>query len=566
MLNGCAVFHRTAKSPNSTATSKKQSEETKVNIMYYYYNACKEKMLGNYDLAISLFSKCVSLDPTNYAAQYEIGNIYYFQNDPDKAITYAKIAAFGNPKNPWYQLLYANCLKDKKQYSDLVKVYQQLTKNFPTRKDFYYDLASSQMLANKPNEALNTYNKIESLSGIQATSSLAKVDIYENENHFTDAENELKKLINVFPTEPRYYGLLGNIYLEKNDTTNALEMYHQILKIDPQNAFAHLSLADYYKGVHQDDRSYGELKIAFANPDLDIDTKIKILLSYYTLTDTHPEYKKQAMELCKILVKADSNEAKAFSMYGDFLIRDGSKKEARDAYRKSIQLDSSKYALWNQVIILDSELGDFPALLKESQEAMDLFPNQPLPYLLIGMADIEAHKDSSALAILQQGVVYAFDNKDMTAQFYSNIGDEAFKLKQYKTCFDAFDRSLAADSTNGFVLNNYSYYLSLQGQNLAKAEEMAKRANQIDTANSSFQDTYAWIFYKAGDYANAKKWSEKAISNGGSNSTVILEHYGDILYKTGNVQGALKYWNEAKKHGNGSEFLDKKIADKKLYE
>ncbi|MEO6883637.1 MAG: tetratricopeptide repeat protein [Bacteroidia bacterium] len=568
VLNACSVFHHNAKSSTTTNVSSKKSDDSKVDIMYYYYNACKEKMLGNYDMAITLFSKCLSLDPSNYAADYEIAGIYHFQKDVDKAMMYAKPAALGNPKNPWYQLLYGDCLSDKKQYNDLVNLYQQMVKNFPTREDFYLALADAQMLANKPNDAIKTYDRIEAMKGVQETTSLEKVKIYEKQNHLSDAEKELKKLINAYPNESRYYGLLGNIYLEEGQKEKAFDMYQQILKIDPQNAFAHLSLADYYRGANQDDKSYDELKQAFENPNLDIDTKVKILLSYYTLSDTHPEYKKQAMTLCEILVRVHPSEAKAYSMYGDFLYRDGSKKDARSAYRKAIQIDSSKFVLWNQVIIIDSELPDYPALLKESNQTIDLFPSQPLPYLLNGIAEIQAHNDSAALSILQQGVEYSVlsDDKGMTAQFYSNIGDEAFKLKKYQTCFDAFDKSLDADSTNGFVLNNYSYYLSLQGKNLPKAEEMAKRANLLDSANSSFQDTYAWIFYKAGDYVNAKKWAEKAISDGGNNNTVILEHYGDILFKTGDTEGALKYWSEAKKHGKGSEFLDKKIADKKLYE
>jgi len=52
----------------------------------------------------------------------------------------------------------------------------------------------------------------------------------------------------------------------------------------------------------------------------------------------------------------------------------------------------------------------------------------------------------------------------------------------------------------------------------------------------------------------------------GSNNGTIIEHYGDVLYKLGDKEQALEQWKKAKELGDTSEFIDKKIADKKLYE
>ena len=79
-------------------------------------------------------------------------------------------------------------------------------------------------------------------------------------------------------------------------------------------------------------------------------------------------------------------------------------------------------------------------------------------------------------------------------------------------------------------------------------------------------DTYGWILYQKGDYEEAKKWIEKALMNGSDTNSVILEHYGDILFRLGDKEKAFKFWNEARQKGKGSDFLDKKIADKNLYE
>ena len=116
------------------------------------------------------------------------------------------------------------------------------------------------------------------------------------------------------------------------------------------------------------------------------------------------------------------------------------------------------------------------------------------------------------------------------------------------------------------MLNNFSYYLSLRKDKLDKAAEMAKKENDLTPNSSNNEDTYAWVLYSQGKYTEAKTWLEKAIVNGGDKNGTILEHYGDVLFRLGNTNDAMSNWQKAKLTGDHSEFLDKKIADKKIYE
>ena len=58
----------------------------------------------------------------------------------------------------------------------------------------------------------------------------------------------------------------------------------------------------------------------------------------------------------------------------------------------------------------------------------------------------------------------------------------------------------------------------------------------------------------------------KTHENGGQSSGTILEHYGDILFKLNDSNKAVEYWQKAKTAGGATELIDKKIADRKLYE
>jgi len=115
-------------------------------------------------------------------------------------------------------------------------------------------------------------------------------------------------------------------------------------------------------------------------------------------------------------------------------------------------------------------------------------------------------------------------------------------------------------------LNNYSYFLALSKRDLDKAERMSAQCIRVEPNNPTYLDTYAWIFFMKGNYILAKIYIQSAIDKDTTNSAVLVDHYGDILYMTGDKEGALKQWQRAKEMGKESEILDRKIADGTYYE
>ncbi len=545
--------------------SKALSDKTQIDFERLFFDGIREKLIGNYDLAETQFNQALRIDPTSSATMYELGAIYSLQNNKTQALYFSKKAALADPNNIWYQLLYAACLKENKQPNEVALIYEKLVRQYPDRIDFYYELANSYLYVNTTSDALKIYNKIEEKIGVTEDVSMQKIKLYKNINNPDKAIEEAKNLIVTFPNEAKYYGILGELYQEKGLNKKALQTYNDLLKIDSSNAYVHLSLADYYRNQKQNDKAFEEIKIAFKNGELDIDTKIKILLSYYSITETYSELKADADELCQIIVAIHPNEAKAFSIYGDFLYRDKKLEQARNEYRKAIALDKEKYALWNQLLIIDSELNDYISMEKESKEAIDLFPNLPLPYFFNGASNIQLKNYKEAVGALTTGKGFVFD-KLLLAQFYANIGDSQNQLHNYPASDSAYNKALELDPNNIYVLNNYAYYLSLRNSNLVKAEQMSKKTNELEPNNNTYQDTYGWILYQMKKYNDAKIWIEKALNNGGRNNGTLLEHYGDILFQLGDKENALKYWEQAQTAGGASNLIGKKITDKNIYE
>lgn len=378
------------------------------------------------------------------------------------------------------------------------------------------------------------------------------------------AAEELKKLIQEYPKESKYYGMLAELYQSQGKTELAMETFNELKKLDPKNPYVHLSLSNYYRETGEKEKSFEEMQIAFSNADLNIDVKVNILLSYYVAGNG--ELAEQARALCKILTEIHPDDAKSFSMFGDFLYRDKKFAEAREQYRKAIQLDKSKFIIWNQLMLLESELKDYEAMYEESKEAMELFPSQPAFYFFNGFSAIQKKQYKEAVNVLETGKEYVVDNRPLLEQFYSTLGDAYNSLKDYPNSDSSYEKALQINPENVYVLNNYSYYLSLRKENLERAEKMSKRSLDFEPNSASFLDTYGWILYQLGKYEDAKKWIEKAFAAGAENNGTILEHYGDILYQLKDNEGALKYWKKAQEAGGGSELLDKKIKEKILIE
>lgn len=556
-----------AKEKKQTVSGETQlTEKQWKDFTFLFYNASKEKMLNNYDLAESMFEQCIQINPRNATCYFEVATINAYQGNNTKALLNAQKAVDFDPDNIWFNLLLADCLTKDKKLNEAAAVYQKLIKKNPDRIDFYYELSSIQLYQGKNDDAIKTFDKIEEKVGVSEEITLRKIRIYKDLKKYDKAIAESKKLIVAMPKEGKYYGMLGEIYQLSGNKEKAFETYQELLKVDPTNPYVHLSLADYYRTLKQDDKSFAELMLAFQNEELDIDTKMSILTSYYELTEKNPEYKTQAYQLCEAAIKAHPTEAKGYSFLGDFYFRDKELIKARDNYRKALEFDKDKYPIWTQVLLIDNDLQDYDSMVNDGKQCLDYFPTQPLPYFICGFGYLQQKKDADAITILRAGLIFVVDDKALKGQFYSNIGDAEHRVKNYTASDSAYEKALELDPANLYVLNNYSYYLSLRKINLDKAEAMSKKTVDAAPTNNSFLDTYGWILYQQKKYADAKTFIGRAIDNGGTKNSVILEHMGDVLYQLGDIEKALQYWIDAQKNGQGSENLGKKVADKKLYE
>ena len=277
--------------------------------------------------------------------------------------------------------------------------------------------------------------------------------------------------------------------------------------------------------------------------------------------------KTQMFELLDLAQKAHPKEALIHIIRGDLLYNDGDKKGALEQMLQSVELESNNFEVWHQIMLINFELRNYEELAKQSKNVISLFPNNATAYYFNGLAYLQLKQHEKAIKPLKRGAMISgsSSNTDLTAQMHSLLGECYNSLKKYKDSDKSYEKALKLKGDDPTIFNNYGYFLSLRGENLEKAASMAKKANQMEPGNASYQDTYGWVLYQQGNYEDAKVWLEKAVATSG-NSGVVLEHYGDVLFKLGEVDKAVEQWQKAKKAGGASKNLDKKIQNRKVME
>jgi len=529
-----------------------------------YTDGVKYVILEDYPKALERLLKAYTLMPENAAVNYKLAEANLLSGNLRDATGYAEAAVKLDAKNPYYYLLLAQAQASQKQYEAATATYASLVKEVPNSGSYLFQLADLYLAQNKLPEALATLDKAQAQFGSLDEIAFKKQQIYLRQNNLPLALKEGENLIAANPSESRYVLAQAEMYAANNRLPDAARVAEQALRLDPNNPQARLILADVARQQNQPTEVEKQLRLAFDSPALDIDQAVRILVGYLKqLPD--PKVGPLALDLARETVRTHPREAKAYSIAGDVQMQTGHKKEARNTYLQALHYDKSKYQLWQQVVLLDAELSQTDSLLVHSDKALELFPNQAPLWFYNGVGHLLKKQPQQAVQALEHGRRLAIGNAEQQSQFDAQLGDAYQELKDYAKSDAAYDAVLAADPANYGVLNNYSYYLSLRGEKLDKAKEMAGRTVAKFPDNDTYLDTYAWVLYKLKDYAGARQNLEKALKT--TKDASILEHFGDVLWQLGDHPGAVAAWQRAHKAGPGtSPLLDRKIKEQKLYE
>jgi len=540
-----------------------KNEQKQMEFDYLFAEALKQKMFGNTQNAIQILSSCIENDPNSAAAMYEMAQIHAANNDNTSAAMLLEKAVKISPENIWCKQLLAQIYQQSRRFDEAANIYTDLLTTDPENLNYLYSKAVLLTSAQKYEDAIKTYRQLEKEAGVNDQISVEIQQLYVENGEVDKAYAEIEKLIAENPSEPKYYGLLADLYQSQGDKENALKYYNKILEIDPESGFVHFSLANYYLENKELEKSFEETKLGFSSKTVDLQTKLQLFMMLATNRDESGLTSEKEEELIAILLEKHPDEPMVYTIKADNLLRNNKLPEGREALVKAIELGNNDYLLWERLLFIDNDLQEWQRLYDDSKKAAEMFPNQPNVYLLSGVAAIQLEKYDDAITVLDEGTDYIVDNTALKGQFLMMKGEALYKQNKIDEAFKLFDKSVELSPDNYVGLNNYAYYLSLSGRDLDKAERMSGKVVEQFPENGTYLDTYAWVLFKKQNYTLAKYYMELAIKYGGETNAVMLEHYGDILFMLNKLDEARQYWEKAQDNGGTSEVLKRKISEKK---
>ena len=527
-----------------------------------FHQGVRYKTTGRITEAIESFQSCLQMKQDDDAVYFALSQLELMRGDLNKSSEYILKAADLDPDNTWYTQELAYMYYEQGNFEKSVSFFKKLVDLEPRNVDWQYAYAGVLQEAGKNEQSIAVLNKMEDLVGINPELSIQKYEMYMKMHDTEKAIAEIDKARLTYPKELSLLATLVDHYYRAGEEDKANNLLEELVKADPNNGRAHLVLSDIYRAKGEDAKAWLALKNAFNGEGVDVDTKLKVLMR---IQETSTKLDPEAFELVDIFVNSYPTDAKAYSVKGDFLLRDGREREALEAYRKALQFDNSKFPIWNQVLIMEYQAGDYEDLYTDSKECLTLFPTMTTVYLLQGVSAIQLKKFDEAIDVLSAGRVLIVNDRSLEAEFYAQTGEAHFGLREYNTGKEAYTKAMELDPFSNLIRINYAYNLAMANMDLALAESLASEANTAAPNQAQFMDVMGVVYFRQGKIDKALEQFQGAYALN-ENDALIADHLGDAYAKMGNTDEAVKWWQKAKELGSKNRQLDKKLLDKKYYD
>ena len=533
---------------------------------YFFLEAMRMKGKNEYDAAFGLLQHCLDINPTASSALYEISQYYMFLRQvPQGQVALEQAVAFA-PDNYWYSQGLVSLYQQQNELDKAAALLEKMVTRFPSKQDPLFSLLDIYSRQEKYNDVISTLNRLEKRLGKNEQLSMEKFRIYLQMKDDKKAFQEIESLVQEYPMDMRYQVILGDVYLQNGKKQEAYDAYQKVLAVEPDNPMALFSMASYYEQTGQKELYQQQLDTLLLNKKVTSDTKISVMRQVIVENEqSSAKDSTQVIALFDRMMKQDIDDPQIPMLYSQYLLSKNMEQEAVPVLEQVVDLDPTNKAARLMLVSAAVKKEDYKQIIKVCEPGIEATPDALELYYYLAIAYHQAEQGDSVLSVCNRALEHITPDtrKEVISDFYSIMGDIYHTKKQMTEAYAAYDSALVYNPSNIGAFNNYAYYLSVERRDLDKAEEMSYKTVKAEPNNSTYLDTYAWILFEKGNYAEARIYIDNAMKNDGEKSDVIVEHCGDIYFMTGDVEGALKYWKKALEMGSESKTLKQKIEKKK---
>lgn len=543
---------------------------------FYFTEGEKFFILEDYAKALVYYQRALDINPDNGTIHFKIADVLSKSNKQDdllKASSEIEQALRLERDNKYFYLLAATIYNSLGRLDKAAQAYETMIGEIKGTDEYLYELAAVYQYAGQREQAIKAYNRAEQIFGVNEVSSIQKLKLFIEAGKPAEGLAEGEKLIKAFPGEDSYIMAFTEVISKSGMTAEAIRYLEEFVKQNPESGAVKMLLAGFYRDAGQEAKARPYLLSLFDDPTVELTSKLVVLGAYNaelnqnkTNKISDPDKEAFAGQLYEKLKASHPGDASVNIIGGDLYLSTGKTREAEAEYLKAVETGAPvNFEVYENLLFLEIKLEQWDKVIRHADAALEIYPNQGLIHYFNGVAHLRKRHYPEATQSLEQAKRLSSSNPALLGEINSQLGEAYNATKEYSKSDKAYEEALTFNPNNATVLNNYSYYLALRKENLEKAEKMSATLIKNQPENPTFLDTYAWVLYTREKYKEAKKVMERAITTGKATAT-HFEHYGDILYKLGDIDGAVRQWEKARGLNANSETLNKKIANRKIYE
>ena len=543
------------------------AQKSDVRYNNFFLEAMLQRQKGNIDASFDLLRHCIGIDPSKPEAYYFLAQYYTILKDKEKSLQCFKKAAELNPDNETYMETLARAYINNNQFAESIEILEKVVEKDAVRIDILELLAQLYVQVDDKDNAIKTLSRIENIEGKNEQISHMKSEIYREMGNKEASINEMQSLSEQYPYDMSMKARYAQTLFFNEEFDMAMGVIGEIFKEDSTNVFAQQLARDYYFDKGLKEKADSMLYVILNNSKTTTADKVQMIRQEIIFNEQNKRDSTEVIKLFELMMQQPQTDTELALLYVSYM---DMKKMPREAMHNvvtkvlEIEPDNSSARMH---LVGDAWLSEqFDEVIRLCKDARIYNPEEIKFYYYQGLAYFNKDDFDNALDAFKNGVGAITDESDvdMVSDLYMLMGDLLFKKEMKAEAYEAYDSCLQWRPDNIACLNNYAYFLSIDGKHLDKAEEMSRRTIKKEPENPTYLDTYAWVLFRQKRYAEAKIYIEQALKFDTVDvSADVLEHAGDIYANNGEIEKAMEKWKEALKLAPENKVLIRKIKLKK---
>lgn len=491
---------------------------------------------------------------------FALADVYLALNDLPNAALYGKQAVEKDLQNKWYRLKLAQIYRSAGQNRATLNELETLLNYHPGDLDALYMLADTYKDYGEFVKSNQVLNEILALNGPDIQLLLLKFRNFEALVAPDSAIAQLEMARKVDPDNLEMLNLLGQYYATSDKKNKAKTILREALDRNARDPQTLINLAGIYLDEQKWD-SAGTLLTDFVSDRLiEAEQKMNIARFLYVRSQDDPQNIQLRVETERVMDVLTSSESKygpAFTLAGEFYAQTDRPEKALDNLAVANELLPQDDIAWRQRLQLLLSLNRYEETIEVGTRASESVPDDAFVQFFVGSAYMLSDQNAAAEEWLENAV-RAPARRPFKSIIYSTLASVRANLDKQDASDEAFELALRYDPDNDNAMNNYAYNLSVRGENLERAKELALKAIEVAPENSAYLDTVGWVYFKLQDYDRARRFIKASIDTGTA-SAEVLEHLGDVYEKLGQPNEAQKWWKQAFEKDASRTHLEERI-------